>query len=166
MNELKLNEVNLTSPEEIAEGFNDYFSNIGPKLAQSIGNFNFEDYIKQTNSEFSFFKTVENSKVHKLLLVLSISKAVGVDKISGKILKIAASAISPSLRHILNYAIINSSFPSDGKLARVLPPYENGPRNLPGNYRPISVLPVISKVFERILNNQLNGYLTNKTITL
>ena len=116
VNELKLNEVNLTSPEEIAEGFNDYFSNIGPKLAQSIGNFNFEDYIKQTNSEFSFFKTVENSKVHKPLLVLSISKAIGVEKISGKILKIAASAISPSVTHICNYAIINSSFPSDGKL--------------------------------------------------
>ena len=71
MNELKLNEVDLTSSEEIAEGFNDYFSNIGPKLAQSIGNSNcnFEDYIKQTNSEFSFFKTVENSKVHKLLII-------------------------------------------------------------------------------------------------
>ena len=83
VNELKLNEVNLTSPEEIAEGFNDYFSNIGPKLAQSIGNFNcnFEDYIKKTDSEFSFFKTVENSKVQ-------ISKTIGVNKISGKILKI------------------------------------------------------------------------------
>ena len=96
---------------------------------------------------------------------MSISKAIGVDKISGKILKIAASAILPSLTHIFNYAIINSSFPSDGKLARVLPLYKNGPRNLPGNYRPISVLPVISKVFERIVNNQLYGYLTNKTIT-
>ena len=79
VNELKLNEVNLTSPED----FNDYFSNIGPKLAQSIGNFNcnFEDYIKKTDSEFSFFKTVENSKVQ-------ISKTIGVNKISGKILKI------------------------------------------------------------------------------
>ena len=96
---------------------------------------------------------------------MSISKAIGVDKISGKILKIAASAISPSPRDIFNYTIINSSFPCDGKLARVLPLYKNGPRNLPGNYRPISVLPVISKVFERILYNQLYGYLTNKTIT-
>ena len=79
VNELKLNEVNLTSPED----FNDYFSNIGPKLAQSIGNFNcnFEDYIKKTDSKFCFFKTVENSKVQ-------ISKAIGVNKISGKILKI------------------------------------------------------------------------------
>ena len=83
VNELKLNEVNLTSPEEKAEDFNDCFSNIGPKLAQSIGNFNcnFEDYIKKTDSEFSFFKTVENSKVQ-------ISKTIGVNKISGKILKI------------------------------------------------------------------------------
>ena len=50
------------------------------------------------------------------------------------------------------------------KIARVLPLYNNGPRNLPGNYRAISVLPVISKVFERILYNQLYEYLTTNQL--
>ena len=75
-----------------------------------------------------------------------------------------ASAISPSLTHIFNYAIINNSFQSDWKIARVLSLYKNGPRNFPGNYRPVSVLPVISKVFEKILYNQLYGYLTKKQL--
>ena len=45
-------------------------------------------------------------------------------------------------------------------MARVIPLYKNGHRNLPGNYRPISVLPTISKIMERILYNQLYVYLT------
>ena len=45
-------------------------------------------------------------------------------------------------------------------MARVIPLYKNGRRNLPGNYRPISVLPTISKIMERILYNQLYVYLT------
>ena len=53
-----------------------------------------------------------------------------------------------------------SSFPDQWKVARVTPLYKSGKRNIPGNYRPISVLPAISKVMERILYNQLYNYLT------
>ena len=59
-----------------------------------------------------------------------------------------------------NQAITLSSFPYEWKMARVIPLYKNGHRNLPGNYRPISVLPTISKIMERILHNQLYVYLT------
>jgi hypothetical protein len=57
VNELNLGENNLTSPIDIAEGFNDYFSNIGPDLASKIDstNYNFETYIKNTKSEFAAF---------------------------------------------------------------------------------------------------------------
>ena len=57
-------------------------------------------------------------------------------------------------------AITLSLFPHEWKTARVIPLYKNGQRNLPGNYRPISVLPVISKIMERILYDQLYNYLT------
>jgi hypothetical protein len=91
---------------------------------------------------------------------LSSNKATGVDKISSKIIKIAAPAISDSLTYIFNQAITLSLFPPEWKTARVIPLYKNGQRNLPGNYRPISVLPVISKIMERILYDQLYNYLT------
>ena len=61
---------------------------------------------------------------------------------------------------IFNQAITLSSFPDEWKIARVIPLYKNGQRNIPGNYRPISVLPAISKVMERILYDQLYSYLT------
>jgi retron-type reverse transcriptase len=69
-------------------------------------------------------------------------------------------AISDSLTYIFNQAITLSLFPHEWKTARVIPLYKNGQRNLPGNYRPISVLPVISKIMERILYVQLYNYLT------
>ena len=73
VNELNLNENHLTSSKGIAEGFNNYFSNIDPDLATKIdsSNFNFESYVKNTKSEFAAFKPVVVSHVHRLLLGLS-----------------------------------------------------------------------------------------------
>ena len=73
----------------------------------------------------------------------SSNKATGIDKISCKIIKLAAPVISDSLTLIFNQAITLSSFPDEWKVARVMPLYKNGQRSIPGNYRPISVLPAI-----------------------
>ena len=102
VNELKLGENSLTNPRDIAEGFNEYFSNIGPNLASQINtqNFNFETYVKNIESEFAAFQPVTVNHVNQLLTGLSSNKATGVDKISCKIIKIASPAISDSL-HIL-----------------------------------------------------------------
>ena len=95
-----------------------------------------------------------------LLLQLSGSKATGLDKISSKVLKIAPPVISDSLTYIFNQAVTLCTFPNGWKIARVIPFFKNGQRNLPGNYRPISILPALSKVMERILYTQLNEYLS------
>ena len=161
MNELNLNDKNLTTPKDIAEGFNDYFSNIGPELATEIesSNINFEMYAINAKSEFTAFKLVIVSHVYGLLLGLSSNKATGINKISCKIIKLAAPVISDSLTLILNQCM-TLSFPDEWKTAKVVPLYKNGQQNIPGNYRPISVLPAISKIMERILYNQLYSYLT------
>ena len=161
VNELKLggnvHEVGMY----IAEGFNNYFSNIGPDLTSQIRttNCNFESYIKKAKSEFAAFQPTNVNNVYRLLSALSSNKATGIDKISCKIIKIAAPAIADSLTYIFNQAITLSSFPDEWKMARVIPLYKNGHRNIPGNYRPISILPAIRKIMERILYNQLYDYL-------
>ena len=163
VNELKLGENSLTNPRDIAEGFNDYIGpNIGPNLASQINtqNFNFETYVKNIESEFAAFQPVTVNHVNQLLTGLSSNKATGVDKISCKIIKIASPAISDSLTRIFNQAITLSLFPDEWKTARVIPLYKNGQRNVAGNYRPISVLPAISKIMEKILYDQLYCYLS------
>jgi hypothetical protein len=153
VNELNINNVKLTSPEDIAKGFNDYFANIGPNLAAEIDTTecHFKDYLKRAESEFTAFKPVTQ---------LAGNKATGLDKISSKVVKIAAPVISDSLTYIFNQSIILCTFPNEWKVARIIPLFKNGKRNLAGNYRPISVLPAISKVMERILYNQLYEYLS------
>ena len=99
--------------------------------------------------------------MYQLLSGLSGKKAIGVDKISSKIIKIASPAISDSITHIFNESITMSLFPDEWKIARIIPLYKNGQRYVPGNYRPISLLPAISKIMERILYDQLYNYLSN-----
>ena len=157
VNELKLDENSLT------KGFNEYFSNIGKNLASKIGtsNLNLETYVKKAKSEFIAFQPVSVNHVYQLLSGLSGKKAIGVDKISSEIIKIASPAISDSLTHIFNESITSSLFADEWKTARIIPLYKKGQRNVPGNYRPISVLPAISKIMETILYDQLYNYLSN-----
>ena len=89
-------------------------------------------------------------KVYNLINNLSTSKATGIDKISAKVLRAAASAIAPGLTEIFNMSIDSNRFPSDWKTARVIPLFKNGQRSVLDNYRPISILPVVSKIMERL----------------
>ena len=113
VSELKINDSNITSTEEIANAFNEYFTNIGPNLANSIGdaNFSFETFVKSAESKMDRFKLASVGKVVRLLNGLSNGKAAGLDKISGKIFRVAASTIGPSLTHIFNNGLISNCFP-------------------------------------------------------
>ena len=166
VNELKFNDTKITSPEEIANAFNTYFTDIGPNLVSSIDDtdITFDRFVQPATSKMTRFKLVSHTKVVKLLNGLSNSKATGLDKISGKILKTAAPTIALSLTHIFNHAIITSCFPYEWKAARLLPLHKKGPRDLPENYRPISILPAISKVMERIMYDQIYEYLNDNSI--
>ena len=97
---------------------------------------------------------------------LSNSKATGIDKISRNILKIVSSVIAGSFTYIFNPAITLCPFPNEWKFARVTPIYKNDLRNLPGNYRPIAVLRVISKMMENILYEQHHEYFTENNLLL
>ena len=84
INELLVGENNFTNHEDIAEGFNEYLSNIGPNLASNIdsSNCNFKTHVKYAKSEFAAFQHVTVSHVSHLLHGLSSNKATGIDKIS------------------------------------------------------------------------------------
>ena len=94
----------------------------------------------------------------KLLNGVKINKATGIDKISNRILKMAAPVIYKNLTDLFNLSITSGVFPSDWKIAKVSPLFKSGDLNDANNCRPISVLPTIARVFERLIFDQLNTY--------
>ncbi len=142
-----------------------FVSGIRLYFATTIGNTdrNFTDYITKTTSSFKF-QTVSKTKVYNLLSSLNPCKSTGIDKIPAKIIRTAAPIIVNSLTRIFNTAIYSKTVSSEWKLARVIPLHKNGPRNMLNNYRPISILPIVSKVFEKALYGQLYDYFVGNNL--
>ena len=86
-------------------------------------------------------------------------KATGLDNIPCKILKIAADVVGPSLTFMFNQSLLTGICPSDWRLAKVTPTFKNGSKTDLNNYRPISVIPAVAKIFEKIIYDQLYNYL-------
>lgn len=123
----------------------------------------FETYITKALSQFAAIQpTTVDNVYQQLLSELSSNKAPGAHKMSCKMIKIATPAIAASLTYIFHQAIITvSSFPDESKIAIiVIPLHKSGHRNITGNYRPVSILPAITKTMERISCNQVYNYLT------
>ena len=109
-------------------------------------------------------QTVEEDEVLQCLRGLSIKKATGVDGISAYLLKSVAPEVAPSLAKIFNISISSGEIPNEWKKAIVTPVPKSRSAKLPSDYRPISVLPVIVKVYEKMIHRQLFSYLTSYSI--
>ena len=99
--------------------------------------------------------TLNESKFLAALKALEVGKATWPDEIPAKLLKQTASVIAPSLCKIFNKSLQLGSLPSDWKLANVVPVHKKGATGHVENYRPISLFPIVSKVFERCALNSI-----------
>ena len=84
--------------------------------------------------------------------------------LTSKLLKMAAGIIAPSLTAIFSNSIHTGIYPNEWKSAKVTPISKKGLKSDPNNYRPISVIPIVSKVFEQIVYNQLYHYLNDNKL--
>ena len=110
------------------------------------------------------FQPAPVEKVQSLLSQLKVSKATGSDGIPGFLLKLTADIIAPSLTSLFNKSLKSGIFPSCMKIADITPLPKTGDRTLPTNYRPVSLLPILSKLLERVVHEQLQDYLTRHNI--
>ena len=88
------------------------------------------------------------------------NKAPGIDKITIRVIKNCLPVIAPWITSIINNSLTNNIFPTAWKIAEVIPIHKDGDHEQPNNNRPISLLPVLSKICERIALDQLTSYLT------
>ena len=166
ISKMKDNAGNTTeSCAEITELLNNHFATVGPNLAAKIpqsGPGNLFPNIR--GDTLDKIQSTTRANVEKMIKELPAHKSMGLQNFSTKLVRDAAPAISEILAHILNNCIITSSIPSEWKTARITPLYKDGNRDDPNNYRPISVLPFISKILEKILFQDLQLYVENLNI--
>ena len=107
---------------------------------------------------------VSCQEIFNIIQKIPSNKASGLDNISARLLKEASPIVTRSLTFIINLSITTGIFPNAWKRARVSPIFKENLKTDPNNYRPISVLPVVSKLIKRVVFNQLYEYLNNNKL--
>ena len=147
--------------QDISNGFNDYFINVGPRLASKIPSSHItNNKIPNMNFPNSFYLTPTcPAEVSNVIERLKSKTSYGHDEISPKLAKATALSISQPISHITNMSFQKGIFPKDLKKAKVIPIYKNKEKSTFSNYRPISLLPAFSKIIERLVYNRLYKYI-------
>ena len=154
----------VSSPAGLSGTMNNFFMDKVKRLRDSIPAsecdplYKLRESMKDRNCSLHF-KVVHPGEVKKIISKLKNSKSTGVDDIDTGIIKLIAEDIIPALTHIINLSITHSDFPSMWKIAKVIPLLKKGDPLTPKNYRPVALLPIFSKVLERVVFNQLVEYL-------
>ena len=157
----KLHDDTLTENKvTISESFNQFFVNIGPNLAKGMSNQTTtpESFMGGKVSNLIFLEPVTIYEIQNLVMSLK-NGAPGYDEIKSDILKLSLQHIGEPLAHMCNMSLIQGIFPQELKLANVLPLYKSGDPQLFSNYRPVSLLPTLSKVLEKVMYTRLNSLL-------
>ena len=155
--------MNMYGAQNIANKFNEYFTNIGSDLARPINTANkapFDSYLNMSCSNSFLFQYTNLTDIAKILGQLKPKSSSGYDDISSKLLKAITDSVCCPLSKIINQSLCTGIFPSKLKLAKVIPLYKKDDEKQFGNYRPISLLSSISKIFEGVAFDQLYDYLS------
>lgn len=161
--------LNITNdPEKSISLVNKHFANIGRHLANKILNKletnedklqnNLKNNINYLPNSFVLLPT-DHSEIKNIILSLRNSESTGWDNIPSKFYKMALNFLVSPITYICNLCITHGEFPTNLKKSIVIPIFKTGNRDNVNNYRPISLLPTLSKILEKIINIRLQNYL-------
>ena len=157
----------LTEPAEIANYFNRFFTSVGPNLAVTLHNGPENGYKRYLNriitSSFTFNHT-QPEHVSKIIEKFMPKTSSGHDGLSMKLIKRLKYVLSTPLSLLINQSLCTGIFPEKLKVAKIRPIFKKGDESMVDNYRPVSILPALSKVFEKVVFDQLYKYLTENDL--
>ena len=159
---LIVNNKSITNTNEIAETFNKFFCEIGSKLASKFSSQDdnlFKRYLKNPANQSMFLYKTNVKEISDTINRLKDTYSSGHDEFSSKFIKLSAPLLAPALEKIFNLAMSTGTYPDDLKIAKVIPIFKKGSTTSVNNYRPISILSTINKVFEKILYTRLIKYI-------
>ena len=172
--ELNVNNERIIDSTKVASKLNEFFASVAEQFEMESTELSitdrdeikaFVDSKVPTSTKFSIPYITSDQVLH-YINKLDSSKATGLDGIGPKIIKLAGSCLSPSIAELINKSITLGQFPSQLKQAKIFLIFKSGSKTDPSNYRPISILPKISKIFERHVNKHLMGFLNKHKLLL
>ena len=158
------NIINL--PKDVANCFNEYFTNIGPNQAQKIDRIdkNHDEYLHVPCNHSVYFNPTNTVEILNIVKSLKSSYSTGHDEISTHLLKQIIHSILTPLVHIFNLSLTGGIVPTLLKTAKVIPIFKKEDPACITNYRPISLLSSFSKILERIVYNRIYDFFTNNNL--
>ena len=148
----------ISSPKELAKTFNDYFISTPLTIQNNlrITDENLINLVPFNNSTFFFSPTTPN-EVNTIIKRLKNCNVLF--DIPAKLLKFTADNVSELISNLINHCISDACYPSIFKTAKVIPLFKKGCKSYLGNYRPISLLPSLNKIFEKVIVSRLHSFI-------
>lgn len=151
-----------TTPRESAELLNCYFADVGFNMAKQFQN-NYISSTDQPTPSFNEFLPLTELGIKQVINNLNNTTATGHDKLSTKIMKYCIDEIITPLTSIVNSSLLSGTFPDQLKISKVIPIFKSNNKMVVSNYRPITNSPLISKVIEKCVKNQLIEHLDDNS---
>lgn len=157
----------LTDPQLITNKFCEHFTNVGLRISEQIISYPNDSIWKlgtqdrATNS--IFLLPTDETEIENIINKLNNGKSSGYDNISTRIIKLCKSILLPLLTQNINMVLQTGEFPNVLKIAQITPLHKSGPKNILNNYRPISVLSVMSKIYEKVIHKRLANFYETST---
>ena len=145
---------------KIATAFNEFFANVGSNLDQQLPQASTDPltYLPENMQTSVFLRPTDPLEITSIIKSLRNS-CPGWDSISTQVLKSTIDSYLPALVHIMNLSLSQAEVPPQMKVAKVTPIFKNGDPKQLSNHRPISILPVFSKILERIVYNRISSFI-------
>lgn len=152
---------NLLDTDLHRKRFKESFTGAVSRLLDSAGpSVNVRQFSsRKFTSERFILQAISEVFILKQLRHLKVKKATGLDGIPARFLRDNAAVIAATVTFLVNLSLSTGSVPDEWKKARIVPLYKSGGQENMDNYRPISILPVLSKILEKVVNFQLQQYL-------
>lgn len=163
---IRVNDKPTQDPQTIVKEFAKYFAEVGPKHANAIpkSDTTFYNYLNNTFDRNIYMTPTDKQEVFEIISQLKNKATQGHHGISPKLLKDLKYPLSSPLATIINKSISEGKFPDIMKIARINPIFKAKDKTELSNYRPISILPTISKVFEKIIFKRLYSFFEKYSI--
>ena len=158
IDEILENDIIINTEQEIANTFKSHFETCAQNLANDLPSSGECEILFEQYPEMQF-KHVTSLELEKIINGLLPKSSCGFDLLTNRMLKKEKKQFSQKLAPIINESLSAGIFPNALKIAKVIPIHKKGDKRNLNNYRPISLLPVLSKVFEKVLNKQITEHL-------